>query len=40
MYFQKIRFETGAEKICNLFLVRPLLVLGGVNLKDLYSHFI
>ena len=40
MNFQKIRFATVAEKMCNLFLIRPLLVLWGVNLKDLYSNFI
>ena len=39
MNFQKIRFATGAEKMCNFFLIRLLLVLGEVNLKDLHSHF-
>ena len=38
MNSQEMRFETDAEKMCNFFLVRLLLVLGGVNLEDLHSH--
>ena len=38
MNSQEMRFATDAEKMCNFFLVRLLLVLGGVNLKDLNSH--
>ena len=29
MYSQEMRFATDAKKICNFFLVRLLLVLGG-----------
>ena len=32
MNSQEMRFATDAEKICNFFLIRLLLVLGGVNL--------
>ena len=39
MNSQEMRFATDAEKMYNFFLVRLLLVLGGVNLKDLHSHF-
>ena len=40
MNSQEMRFATDAEKMCNFFLVRLLLVLGGgVNLEDLHSHF-
>ena len=41
MNSQEMRFATDAEKMCNFFLIRLLLVFGGggVNLKDLHSHF-
>ena len=39
MNIQRMRFATDAERMCNFLLVRLLLVLGGVNLKDLHSHF-
>ena len=40
MNIQRMRFATDAEKTYNFFLVRLLLVFkGGVNLKDLHSHF-
>ena len=40
MNSQEMRFVTDAEKICNFFLVRQLLVLGGgVNLEDLHSRY-
>ena len=39
MNSEEMRFATDAEKMCNFFLIRILLVLGGVNLKDLHSHF-
>ena len=39
MNSQEMRFATDAEKMCNFFLIRLLLVFVGVNLKDLHSHF-
>ena len=39
MNIQRMQFATDVERMCNFLLVRPLLVLGGVNLKDLHSHF-
>ena len=41
MNIWQIRFVTDIKKMRNFFLVRLLLVLGGggVNLKDLHSHF-
>jgi hypothetical protein len=39
MNIQRMQFVTDAERMCNSLLVRLLLVLGGVNLKDLHSHF-
>ena len=39
MNIQRMQFVTDAERMCNFLLVRLLLVLGGVNLEDLHSHF-
>jgi hypothetical protein len=39
MNSEEMRFATDVEKMCNFFLIRLLLVLGGVNLKDLHSYF-
>ena len=39
MNSQEMRFATDVEKMCNFFLIRLLLVLGGVNLKDLHSRY-
>ena len=38
MNFQKIRFATGAEKMCNFFLIRLLLVFGGGKSKAITSQ--
>ena len=39
MNIQRMQFATDVERMCNFLLIRLLLVLGGVNLKDLHSHF-
>ena len=39
MNSQEMRFATDAERMCNFLLIRLLLVLGGVNLKDLHSRY-
>ena len=39
MNSQEMRFVTDVDRTCNFLLIRLLLVLGGVNLKDLHSHF-
>ena len=39
MNIQRMQFATDVERLCNFLLIRLLLVLGGVNLKDLHSHF-
>ena len=38
MNSQEMRFVTDVDRTCNFLLIRLLLVLGGVNLKDLHSH--
>ena len=39
MNSQEMRFATGTEKICNSFLVRQLLVLGGGKSKRFTFSF-
>ena len=39
MNIQRMQFATDVERMRNFLLIRLLLVLGGVNLKDLHSHF-
>ena len=39
MNSQEMRFATDVERMCNFLLIRLLLVLGGVNLKDLHSRY-
>ena len=39
MNSQEMRFATDAERMRNFLLIRLLLVLGGVNLKDLHSRY-
>ena len=39
MNIQRMQFVTDAERMCNSLLIRLLLVLGGVNLKDLHSRY-